>query len=78
MNAASFTLHTTLTPKLDTVPSERSLLAVVSPTFFLCSTRRGPSRRTCFVGNRSVLAFSKGQSSQRVRKQGKVTRFPAA
>lgn len=35
MNAASFTLHRALTPKLDTVPSEHTLLVV----FFHLFTR---------------------------------------
>lgn len=76
MNTASFTLHQALTLNLDTVPFEHTLLVLFFHPFI--PHANSLLRGSCFVENHLVLAFSKGQSSQRVRKQGKVTRFPAA
>jgi len=74
MNAASLTSHGAVTPELDTVPSEHILLVVVFHPFI----RLADGLLGGLVEKHLVLAFSKGQPSQRVRKQGKVTRFPAA
>lgn len=72
----TFPLHGVLTPPVDTVPFKHSPLSLFFHPFILHA--EGLLTGPVFAGNHLLLAFSKGQSSQRVRKQGKVTGFPAA
>lgn len=65
-----------LTPPVDTAPFEHTLRSLLLHPF--TPHAKGSLGGPVFAGNYLVLAFSKGQSSQRVRKQGKVTGFPAA